>query len=227
VTLDTLRAMTTAREDGRLRRGRATRAAILERATDIASADGLEGLSIARLAGELDISKSGLFAHFGSKEELQLATIEAAREVFIRQVVRPARQHPEGLRQVWAACSLRFDHMRSAFSGGCFFYSVTAEFDARPGRVRDRLAELRADMGRWLEGLVTRAAELGELRPEVSPADLAFTLDAFALAANGDARLTDDEGPLLRGREVTLQVLRSAAVDPAVLPARLPRPRRK
>jgi len=213
--------MTTAREDGRLKRGRETRAAILERAVDIASADGLEGLSIARLANELDISKSGLFAHFGSKEDLQLATIETARETFVRQVVRPARKTPEGLRQVWAACSLRFDHMRSAYSGGCFFFGVTAEFDARPGRVRDRLAELRADMARWLQGLLERAEELGELRPGVSPADLAFQVDAFALSANGDARLTDDEGPLRRAQEVTLQVLRDAAVDPSLLPARV------
>jgi AcrR family transcriptional regulator len=222
---DTLSSVTTAREDGRLKRGRETRQAILERAVDIASAEGLEGLSIARLAGELDISKSGLFAHFGSKEDLQLATIQKAREVFIREVVGPARKHPEGLPQVWAACDHRFDHMASAFSGGCFFYGVTAEFDARPGRVRDRLAELRQQLWAWLESLLERAEELGHLRSGVSPADLAFQLDAFAQAANGDARLTDDDAPLQRAREITLRVLRSAAADPSLLPDSLPRNR--
>jgi AcrR family transcriptional regulator len=219
--------MTTVREDGRLKRGRETRHAILERAVDIASAEGLEGLSIARLAADLDISKSGLFAHFGSKEDLQLATIETAREVFISEVVRPARKEPEGLVQIWAACTKRIEHMSSAFSGGCFFYAVTAEFDAKPGRVRDRLAELRLQMADWLQSLVEKAEALGQLREGVSPADLAFQLDAFALAANGDALLTDDDTPLRRAQEVTLQVLRLSAVDPSVLPERVKRPVRQ
>jgi AcrR family transcriptional regulator len=211
--------MSTAREDGRLKRGRETRQAILERAVDIASAEGLEGLSLARLAAELEISKSGLFAHFGSKEELQLATVEQARQVFVRTVARPALEHPPGLRRVWAACSNRFDYMRSAFTGGCFFYGVNAEFDSRPGRVRDRMAELRREWLAWLQQLVEEAAELGELTPEPAPADLAFQLDAFAMAANGDARLIDDEQPFRRARDVTLEVLRRAATDPSVLPA--------
>jgi AcrR family transcriptional regulator len=217
--------MTTVREDGRLKRGRETREAILEKAVDISSAEGLEGLSIARLAAELDLSKSGLFAHFGSKEDLQLSTIDTAREIFIREVVRPIRSEPEGLRQLWAACSNRLDFMRSAFTGGCFFYSVMAEFDSRPGRVRDRLAGLRVEMVRWLEGLAEKAAELGELRPELSPSDLVFQLDAFALAANGDARLTDDDQAITRAQKATLQVLRTAAVDPSVLPERVKTPR--
>jgi AcrR family transcriptional regulator len=224
--------MTTAREDGRLKRGRETRQAILDRAADISSVEGLEGLSIARLAADLDISKSGLFAHFGSKEDLQLATIETAREVFIRDVVRPSQAEPEGLPQVLAACTNRLQYMRSAFAGGCFFYAVMAEFDARPGRVRDRLAELRVDMVRWLEGLLKQAQRLGQLKPGVTPADLVFQLDAFALAANGDARLIDDEVPMRRALEATLHVLRAAAADPSVLPERPPslrktaRPRR-
>ena len=211
MVLATLRAVTTTREDGRLKRGRDTRRAILARAVDIASAEGLEGLSLARLAAELDISKSGLFAHFGSKEDLQLATIDAARAIFVRDVVLPALEHPAGLPQVQAACSNRLDYMRTAFSGGCFFYAVNAEFDARPGRVRDRIAGVRREWLDWLTGLLEEAKQLGHLEDDVDPADLAFELDAFASAANGDSRLQDDEGPLLRAREVTHRVLQRAA----------------
>jgi AcrR family transcriptional regulator len=216
--LATLRGMTTVREDGRLKRGRDTRRAILARAVDIASAEGLEGLSLARLAAELDISKSGLFAHFGSKEDLQLATIDAARAIFVRDVVLPALERPEGLPQVWAACSNRLDYMHTAFSGGCFFYAVNAEFDARPGRVRDRIAGVRREWLEWLESLLGDAQARGHVEADLEPADLAFQLDAFACAANGDARLQDDEGPLLRAREITLQVLRRSATDPSLLP---------
>lgn len=210
--------MTLAPEDGRLKRGRETRRAILARAADIASAEGLEGLSIARLAADLDLSKSGLFAHFGSKEDLQLATVEAARKVFMVQVVLPALEEPKGLRQVWAACTNRLDYMGTAFSGGCFFYTADAEFDARPGRVRDRLAEIRREWLMWLEGLLDEAVALGELAPGLRPADLAFQLDAFGLSANGDARLQGDDAPIVRARAVTLQVLSAVASKPSVLP---------
>lgn len=222
--LDTLRGMTTAREDGRLKRGRETRRAILERAVDIASAEGLDGLSIARLAAALDISKSGLFAHFGSKEDLQLAAIDTARGVFIRAVVLPALEEPPGLLQLWAACGNRLDYMATAFSGGCFFYGVNAEFDARPGRIRDRMAGIRREWLEWLEGLLVEAASLGQLVPGIPPAELAFQVDAFALSANGDARLHDDQAPLVRARDVTLQVLRRSASDPSLLPDPAPGP---
>ncbi|HLL74039.1 MAG TPA: helix-turn-helix domain-containing protein, partial [Pyrinomonadaceae bacterium] len=90
--------------EARRARGERTRQAILEVAVDVASAEGLEGLTIGRLASALSMSKSGLFAHFGSKEELQLATVEAAREIFIREVVRPAFEAERGLRRLWNLC---------------------------------------------------------------------------------------------------------------------------
>src|SRR2546430_9935827 len=118
---------------------RSAREAILERAVDVASEEGLEGLTIGRLASELEMSKSGLFGHFGSKEELQLATVEAAARRFVNQVVEPALAEHEGASRLRALCAGYPSHLdRRAFPGGRFWPSGTTEFDGRPGPVRDR-----------------------------------------------------------------------------------------
>ncbi|MEO5877725.1 MAG: TetR/AcrR family transcriptional regulator, partial [Streptosporangiaceae bacterium] len=132
--------------DGRLLRGEQTRRLILDRAMNIASAEGLDGLSIGRLSAELKISKSGLFTHFGSKEELQLATVRAAREVFVAVVIDPVRTAAPGLTRVRALLEswLGYSQQRY-FPGGCFLFEVSAEFDARPGRVRDEIAHALDD----------------------------------------------------------------------------------
>ncbi|HYG79697.1 MAG TPA: TetR/AcrR family transcriptional regulator, partial [Pyrinomonadaceae bacterium] len=117
--------------------GERTRQAILEAAVHIASEEGLEGLTIGRLASELSMSKSGLFAHFGSKEELQLATVEAARAVFVREVVGPAFAAEKGLARLWKLCEVWLGYVEGeVFRGGCFFTAAAAEFDGRPGAVR-------------------------------------------------------------------------------------------
>ena len=122
---------------GRAARGQRTREAILKTAVDVASAEGLEGLTIGRLAAELEMSKSGLFAHFGSKEELQLATIGAAREIFVDEVVRPAFENDPGLSRLWALLDSWLRYAEAGiFKGGCFFAAASAEFDGRPGPVR-------------------------------------------------------------------------------------------
>src|SRR5215212_4407502 len=131
--------------------GARTRQAILEAAVDIASEEGLEGLTIGRLAAELSMSKSGLFAHFGSKEELQLATIEAARLIFAREVIRPAFEAAHGMQRLWQLCDTWLGYVQGGvFRGGCFFAAAAAEFDSRPGQVRDRIAEI---MKEWLSTL--------------------------------------------------------------------------
>jgi AcrR family transcriptional regulator len=210
--------MTHDRTDGRLLRGDQTRRAILRHAVDVASVDGLEGLSIGRLAGELRVSKSGLFAHFGSKEELQLATVRAAVEIFVERVVRPAEQEPPGLRRVWRLCEAWLEYASDpVFPGGCFFYSTAAEFDARPGRVRDAIARARRDWLRLNETAVDEARQLGELHADVVPAQLAFELDAFTRAANAHALLHDDPSAYGRARTAVLTRLRAAATDPSVL----------
>src|SRR6202046_1911126 len=134
----------------RLPRGLKTRRAILRKAVNLASLEGLEGLTIGKLASALRISKSGLFAHFGSKEDLQCAVVDAAREIFVEKVVRPAYEF-RGLKRLRALCEnwLLYGEGK-VFPGGCFFSAASLEFDDRPGRVRDQIVEL---MKKWLGGL--------------------------------------------------------------------------
>ncbi|MFI8338609.1 TetR/AcrR family transcriptional regulator [Streptomyces sp. NPDC085639] len=155
--------------DGRVERGKQTRRAVLERRMSIASVDGLEGLSLGKIAADIGLSKSGVFALFGSKEDLQLATVRAAVEVFLNEVVRPVQRDPGGLPKVWRLCARWLDYSgRRVFPGGCFFYSVSAEFDARPGPVRDEIAKVRSDWTRYVERLLDEARLAGRFR---SPAD--------------------------------------------------------
>lgn len=206
--------------DGRLVRGERTRAAALDRAADVASVAGLEGLSIGRLASDLGVSKAGVFAHFGSKEALQLATIGTAIDRFVAQVVTPALREPEGLLRLWKLCDSWISYARSGvFPGGCFFLNVAAEFDARPGPVRDRVAGARRD---WLDAYRTtieKAQQLGQLATDVDAAALAFELDALGMAANLHAMLCDDLSIYDQVRVSMLARLRSAAVDATALPA--------
>ena len=121
-------------------KGERTRTSILERAVDLASVEGLEGLTIGRLADELGMSKSGLFAHFGSKEELQLATVEAASRRYIDEIFTPALREPRGYPRLLAICRSWLSYVRrGVFPGGCFFVATALEMGARPGPVRDRL----------------------------------------------------------------------------------------
>src|SRR6516164_4384248 len=114
-----------------------TRQEILALAADIASAEGLEGLSIGRLAAELRMSKTGVFAHFGSKEQLQLATVETAKQIFFERVVVPALASPRGLPRLKAMLEHWLGYVEGVvFRGGCFFAAASAEFDSRPGAVR-------------------------------------------------------------------------------------------
>jgi AcrR family transcriptional regulator len=179
-----------AERDGRRARGDKTRHAILGRATQIASIEGLEGLSLGRLAADLGISKSGLFAHFGSKEELQLKTLRAARRIFYEAAVRPALDVPEGIERLVALVEADIDYLSGdAFDGGCLFISSAAEYDSRPGPIRDLVQET---MVSWLDLLAeqaTIARDNGELAPGTDPRGLVWELHAFGLALNWDRQL--------------------------------------
>lgn len=171
--------------DGRVRRGDRTRRVVLGKAVDVASVDGLEGLSIGRLATELSISKSGLIAHFGTKEQLQLATIRAARAIFVTTVIDPALKTPAGLGRVWALLDAWLDYSSDRrFPGGCFFARAAHEHAARPGAVRDALAAVDQE---WV-GLITRtvvdAQEVGDIRADIDAGLLAFDLVAYLDSAN-------------------------------------------
>ena len=194
---------------GRKAQGARTRQAILEAAVDLASAEGLEGLTIGRLSTALSMSKSGLFAHFGSKEDLQLATIDAARAVFIREVIGPAFEADQGMPRLWKLCETWLGYVQGGvFRGGCFFAAAAAEFDSRPGRVRDRIAEI---MKEWLKTLshgVTEAQQARHLSMEVDPTQLAFEFNALELGANWSFQLYGDKQAFAQAREAILERLR-------------------
>jgi AcrR family transcriptional regulator len=187
--------------DGRMERGERTRRQILDLAVDLASVEGLEGLSIGKLAGKLKMSKSGLFASFGSKEELQLATIEHARQIFIDVVVRKPMMAPRGLPRLWALCDSWLDYAsKSVFSGGCFFAAASAEFDSRPGPIRDRIAALMKEWLTTISVAVRKAQEAGHLRTDVDPDQLAFEMHSLSMGANWAHQLHGDKAAFDRAR---------------------------
>jgi AcrR family transcriptional regulator len=182
--------------------GARTRTAILQTAADLASVDGLDGLSIGRLATELAMSKSGLFAHFGSKEELQLATVEEARQRYAREVVEPACAAGSGIIRLDALCEAFLSYLeRAVFPGGCFFASAMAEFDSKaPGPVRDRIAQCQDQWMNTLQQAARHAQERGELGTGSDPQQLAFELEAALLSANWYFHLFSDATYLDRAR---------------------------
>ena len=188
--------------DGRRRRGNRTRESILQEAADLASVDGLEGLTIGRLAAELRISKSGLFAHFGSKEELQLATIAAARRRFVDHVIRPSRHLPCGRGRLEALLDDWLGYYgREIFRGGCFFHTVKAEFDSRASSpVRDVVLEDTRQFVALLAREVRKAQEAGDLDPAADPDQIAFELDALGTAAHQHFQLWHDPASFDRAR---------------------------
>ncbi len=177
----------------RISKGEQTRAAILERAVDLASAEGLDGLTIGRLATELGLSKSGLFAHFGSKQELQLATVEAAARRFATAVIEPALSAPDGMPRLRALGERYLDHL-DLYAGGCFWAATSAEFDDRPGPVRDAIA---AALDVWIGELARQARVAGAEDPD----RVAFELYAVVMGVNSRYRLSGDRRVLGYARE--------------------------
>jgi AcrR family transcriptional regulator len=191
-------------------RGLRTRRAILRKAVNIASVEGLQGLTIGTLASALRISKSGLFAHFGSKEDLQCAVVDEAREIFVEKVVRPAYRQI-GLKRLRSLCEnwLAYGEQR-VFPGGCFFSAASLEFDDRPGRVRDKILGL---MKRWLGNLeqAARDAQLaGEISKKTDVHQLAFEIQALAMGANWSSRLFRDPAVFRSVRRAILRRIEQA-----------------
>jgi AcrR family transcriptional regulator len=180
-------------------KGSATRASILDRAVDLASAEGLEGLTIGRLATELQMSKSGLFAHFGSKQELQLATIGAAAERFRAAVIEPAQELPDGGPRLRSMAERYLDQLQD-YSGGCFWAATSAEYDDRPGPVRDAIA---ASLDAWTGELERQAQIAGVAHPE----RFAFELFSLVMGANSRFRLSGREAVFGYAREAIDELL--------------------
>jgi AcrR family transcriptional regulator len=178
-----------------------TRAAVTEAAVDRASVEGLEGLTIGGLAGEVEMRKSSVFSLFGSRQELQLATLDAAIEQFKDEVWGPVADERPGLTRLLALCDSWLSyHEREVMPGGCFLTTATIEFDARPGPLRDAVAET---MDMWLGALqreVSLAVDAGELPSDTDPADVAFQLNALAAAASYGFQLNRDPEVFARAR---------------------------
>jgi AcrR family transcriptional regulator len=170
-----------------------TRATVTDAAVDRASVEGLEGLTIGRLAGEMEMRKSSVFSLFGSKQELQLATLEAAIQQFRDEVWGPVADEQPGIARLLALCdSWLAYHEREVLPGGCFLTTATIEFDARPGPLRDAVA---GSIDHWLgvlEREVALAVDAGELPSDTEPADVAFQLNALAAAASYGFQLSRD-----------------------------------
>ena len=177
------------------------RDAILERAVEVASEEGLEGLTIGQLSSELGLSKSGLFGHFGSKEELQLATVDAAAAIFYREVIEPALGRPEGAERLRAYCEGFVRYLeRKVFSGGCFFAAASAEFDSRPGPVRDKLREGQ-------QALLRELTKQARLAGAEDPEQLVFELHSLIQGANARHQLLDDPDSFARARRAMERLL--------------------
>jgi AcrR family transcriptional regulator len=188
--------------------GQRTRAAILAAAASLATTDGLEGLSIGNLAAVTGLSKSGLYAHFGTKQELQLATVDQAERILTDQVIQPALAAPPGLAQLAAACEAFFSYVeRRVFPGGCFFVATALEMGTRPGPVKDRIAAITAGFTALLASFAATAIAQHQLPAREDPARLAFELHAILLGADTKTILTDDPAVLDLARQVIQQRL--------------------
>ena len=192
-------------------KGQRTRAAILTEAARLASVDGLDGLTIGGLATATGMSKSGLYAHFGSKEDLQLATIASARETFVAEVFVPALAAPQGIRRLYAACDAFLSHIeRRVFPGGCFFAVAAADVGTREGAVRDAVAAQQRDWIELLERLAHKAMDVDELGPDINAAQLAFELNAVVVSAASTFILHGDPAVFERARAAVRSRLQPA-----------------
>ncbi len=179
--------------DGRRARGLRSRAAILERSVQIASRQGMEGLTIGSLAADLGAHKSSVHALFGSKEELQLATLAAARSILIEYVITPALPSRAGLPRLLAIGDAWFDYLAAeVFAGGCFLCAASAEMDGRPGPLRDAVEAVMREWVAVLRANLETAVAAGELGADVDPAATAFRLNALGMAANWQLQLMRD-----------------------------------
>ena len=188
--------------------GERTRGAILRAAASLATIDGLEGLSIGNLAAATGMSKSGLYAHFGSKRELQLATVEEAGRILHEVVVQPALAAPSGRAQLVAVCEAFFDYLqRRTFPGGCFFAAAALEMGTRPGPVKERVAAFQSGFVSLVRQFAVTAIEQNELPAGEDPDRLAFELYGIMLAADANFVLHDDTTALNLARQIVRQRL--------------------
>ena len=202
-------------ETARKRRsdGERSRNAILREAAQLATVEGINGLSIGRLAESVGMSKSGLFAHFGSKEELQLATIETARALFNELVIEPASHAPTAYQRLRELIENFLQHVQDkVYPGGCFYISVGAELGAQSGPVRDEAVGLS---GEWMQLVVSTIREAqadGDIAAAEDPEQLGFELTGYLLLGNTQFVVTQKPAALDRARRAVERRLSQATV---------------
>lgn len=204
-------------------RGPATRALIVEAAMRLASREGLEGLSIGGLALETRMSKSGVFAHFGSREELQLSVVREYHGRFERDVFAPALTAPRGLPRLRALFEAWMRQVGPAFNAGCLYISGAVEFDDRPSPVRDALEAMVRTWQQTLARTIAQAVEEGHLKPDTDVGQWVFELHGLALSLHHDARFLrspDAVRHALNGFERMLRQDAPSASDTAFLSVR-------
>src|SRR6476659_333635 len=183
--------------------GERTRAAIVREAVSLETLDGLEGLSIGNPASALDMGKSGIYAHCGSKEDLQLATVDEAGRIFQAEVIEPALAAAPGLAQLVAVCDAFFDHLvRRTFPGGCFFAGAVLEMGTRSGPVKEQIAAFQGGFTALIRQFVVTAIEQHELSADEDPDALTFELNGIILAANTNFVLREDPAALDMARNI-------------------------
>ncbi len=216
----------------RLRKGDATRAAIVDAALTVARREGLEGLTIGALAEAMSMSKSGVFAHFGSREELQLAVLNEYTARFVDDVLRPAVKKPRGVPRLQALLENWLRLLAREIEQGCLLIAGASEYDDRPGPLHDAMVRIVTDWKRELLRAIEQAREEGHLQRDVDAAQLVFEIYGLMLVTHQDARLLRSRDSLARARTALARLLASAGVKgapakaptrkkPAVAPARV------
>jgi len=196
-------------------KGRQTRAAILDAALALASHIGIEGLSIGALAEVTGMSKSGVFAHFGSREELQISVVREYHAKFEDEVFRPAMSAPRGLPRLRALFDRWVRRVSVEIDSGCIYISGAVEFDDRPGPVRDALVTMVQTWQHALERAIRVAVDEGHLRADTDAAQLLFEIHGLILALHHDARFLRHTGAEERARLAFERLLAHAAATPA------------
>jgi AcrR family transcriptional regulator len=200
-------------DEARPSKGQASRAAILLTAARLATMKGLDGLSIGDLAAEVGMSKSGLYAHFKSKEELELATIETAAAIFESEVLQPAARAHAGMARLGVLVDAFLSHLeRRVFPGGCFFAAVASELDTRPGPARDRVIQVLDAWSSLFRQCILDAQAAGELDAKAEVAQAAFEVQAMLLAGNFQFVMTNDPMRLSQARKGVEHVLARLAI---------------
>jgi AcrR family transcriptional regulator len=204
--------------------GERTREAIVREAVTLATIDGLEGLSIGNLADRLHMSKSGVYAHFGSKLDLQLETVDEAERIFRAEVIQPALTADPGLGQLLTVTDSYLDHLaRRTFPGGCFFAGAVLEMGTRPGPVKERIAAFQRSFTALIRGFIVKAIDQHELPADEDPETLTFELNGIILAANSSFVLHDDPKVLEMPRSLLHRRLAIPTAQAPERPKRVPK----